>query len=107
MNWEQLQKDVEALKNGHDYEHYISRARVTSSAHDLAALALAGKRANDELDMQIRNCPLCKGTGKAVHAHELLSAKDGVRPVESDCKRCRSARDARDAFRKAEENTNE
>ena len=80
--------------------------RIISRAPDLAALAIAGKRACDELDMQIRNCPLCKGTGKAVHAEDLLYAEEGW-SMGSDCQRCRSARDARDAFHKAEGESHE
>lgn len=44
-----------------------------------------------ELDMQAKNCPLCKGTGKAVHGYELMTQDD---PVPTDCQRCKGAREA-------------
>lgn len=45
-----------------------------------------------ELDMQVRNCPLCKGEGMAVDAFTFL--REGSNGKKSDCSRCRPARAA-------------
>lgn len=44
-----------------------------------------------ELDMQVRNCPVCKGEGYAVDVLDILT-KDA--PEKTPCNRCKNARTA-------------
>lgn len=53
-----------------------------------------------ELDMQVRNCPSCKGTGEAVDVIDMLEGST----KKTECTRCKSARAA---IRKAREATND
>lgn len=59
-----------------------ANARLIAAAPDLY----------HELDMQIRNCPVCKGDGMAVDIFDMLTT-DG-RPPLKPCSRCSSARAA-------------
>lgn len=58
-----------------------ANARLIAAAPDLYR----------ELDMQVRNCPVCKGEGYAVDVLDILT-KDA--PEKTACNRCKSARTA-------------
>lgn len=61
---------------------YEGNARLIAAAPDLYR----------ELQMHVRNCPVCKGEGKAVDVFDMLT-KDG--PYEkTDCSRCSGGRAA-------------
>lgn len=57
-------------------------ARLIAAAPDLLA----------ELQMQVRNCPMCKGTGKAVSFEAVIYTAPPH--DETDCGRCASSRAA-------------
>lgn len=62
-----------------------------SLPHDAVLIAAAPELLR-ELHLQVRNCPVCRGTTRAVDVFDILSS-DGPHE-EKDCKRCSSARAA-------------
>lgn len=58
-----------------------------------AHLIAASPELYDELDMQVRNCPVCKGEGVAEDILDLIGANYQQRPIEKKpCTRCSKAR---------------
>ncbi len=55
-----------------------------------SALIAAAPDLLRQLDLQVRNCPVCKGTGMAVDVFEMLMTEPPHR--EGPCQRCSDAR---------------
>ncbi len=65
-----------------------TRGRLEDDAAEWLAATLKA------LDMQTRNCPKCKGTGKSVDAFTWLTYSGKEEPEPTDCRWCRDGRAA-------------
>lgn len=98
---------MSASENGHTARWWVSEATdaygsklvmdeeglvAAVTTDDDARLIAAAPDLLRELKFQVRNCPVCKGTAKAVDVFDILSS-DGPHE-KKDCQRCSGARTA-------------
>ncbi|QKV17826.1 hypothetical protein [Oricola thermophila] len=69
----------------------INLKRPYNIARANGNLMAAAPELYHELDMQVRNCPVCKGTGMAVDVLDLITEES---PEKKPCTRCASSRAA-------------
>lgn len=75
----------------------VADCRYSNGENDVSLIAAAPDM-YEALKWQVRNCPLCKGTTRAVHGIDVIKGDN----IKRDCERCA---DGRAAIAKAEGKT--
>lgn len=79
-------------------EYHVCRMTHTAAMHKVemhranARLIAAAPQMKSLIRFHVGNCPVCKGTGKAVDIMDMLGAPEGIQPEPVVCARCGPSR---------------